>query len=203
MQWACCYFSGVDALLSFIDDGACRCFTLCGRILLFLFHSSFKCCAVSLFVFSVSVWTSCWWRRPRCLPLFIRHFLINEVCLPSSSSPLTPTIPPPAAFPHSSLPSSCVLESIYFDLCPPPFLLNLYFHNPFFFSIFLHLPASFLLLRYFWPSFQWYPFCHYYSFSPVTSLSYHLSMFAFVKQPWSVLGSFFWQLWIVKHFNLI
>lgn len=52
-------FSGVDALLSFIDDGACRCFTLCGRILLFLFHSSFKCCAVSLFVFSVSVWTSC------------------------------------------------------------------------------------------------------------------------------------------------
>lgn len=205
MQWACCYFSGVDALLSFIDDSVCRCFTLCGRILLFLFHSSFKCCAVSLFVFSVSVWTSCWW-RPRCLPLFIRHFLINEVCLPSSSSPLTPTIPPPAAFPHSSLPSSCVLESIYFDLCPPPFLLNLYFHNPFFFIIFLHLPASFLLLRYFWPSFQRYPFCQYYSLALLLLFLTTLACLLLSNSPdrfwgvffgncelWSTLISFSWH----------
>lgn len=75
-----------------------------------------------------------------------------------------PPFPHQLLFPtHRCLPPVC-LESIYFDLCPPPFLLDLYFHNPpFFFIIFLHLPASFLLLRYFWPSIQWYPFCQYYS----------------------------------------
>ena len=67
------------------------------------------------------------------LPLFIWHFLINEVCPPSSSSsssssssfsctPLTLSVPPPPADPRSSSPSSWAsLNKICFDLFFPLF----------------------------------------------------------------------------------
>lgn len=174
MQWACCYFSGVDALLSFIDDGTC------------LFYFVWKDSSLSFFfiLHLNAVLFLCLCFRSVFGP-HADEGLAVSLCSSDISSLMKFACPPPPPlwlppFPHQllfpthrCLPPVC-LASIYFDLCPPPFLLNLYFHNPpfFFFIIFLHLPASFFLLRYFWPSFQWYPFVNitpqpcYFSFLP-------------------------------------